>query len=271
MTKDEIRELGWEELLRKAVTEPGLIHEAYSQFHRYSIGNKVLALWQCYTLEIQPGPLNTYKRWTEMGRQVQKGQKALFLWQPFDGKRKEIDPETGEEVVKPFRYFKLVPRWFVLSQTEGEDVEFPATSGWDFDQALKGLEISQVAFDHPDGNVQGFARPGKQISISPIAKMPVRTAVHEIAHVLHGHVDKSEMIDRPELTRSLEEAEAEGAALIVLASLGLPGEEFSRGYIQHWWSADNEIPEASARRIFSVANQILEAGRETINVTENGN
>ena len=44
------------------------------------------------------------------------------------------------------------------------------------------------------------------------------------------------------------------------AALDLPGVEFSRGYIQHWWGQGNPIPERSAQRILKVADQILKAG-----------
>jgi hypothetical protein len=37
----------WSTLLIEAVTRPGLIMEAYSAFHQYSIGNQLLALVQC--------------------------------------------------------------------------------------------------------------------------------------------------------------------------------------------------------------------------------
>jgi hypothetical protein len=60
------------------------------------------------------------------------------------------------------------------------------------------------------------------------------------------------------LSRNIREVEAESVALICCEALGLPGAEFSRGYIQHWGS---EIPEKSARRIFTAADKILKAGR----------
>jgi len=37
----------WSTLLVEAVNKPGLIMEAYSAFHHYSIGNQMLALVQC--------------------------------------------------------------------------------------------------------------------------------------------------------------------------------------------------------------------------------
>ena len=65
------------ELLRSAVTEPGIISSAYRQFHAYSIGNRLLAWSQCQARGLQPGPLATYPRWRELGRQVRKGEKAI--------------------------------------------------------------------------------------------------------------------------------------------------------------------------------------------------
>ena len=36
--------VSWAALLEEAVTKPGFIHEAYSRFHGFSIGNQILAL-----------------------------------------------------------------------------------------------------------------------------------------------------------------------------------------------------------------------------------
>jgi len=47
--------------------------------------------------------------------------------------------------------------------------------------------------------------------------------------------------------------------MICCESLGLPGVEYSRGYVQHWLCVDS-IPEKSAVRIFQAADRILRAG-----------
>jgi hypothetical protein len=39
--------VSWAALLDEAVKKPGFIHEAYTRFHSYSIGNQLLALFQC--------------------------------------------------------------------------------------------------------------------------------------------------------------------------------------------------------------------------------
>ena len=60
--------------------------------------------------------------------------------------------------------------------------------------------------------------------------------------------------------RDVREVEAECVALICCASLGLGGEEFSRGYIQHWLKGHKQVPDRSDHRIFRAADRILKAG-----------
>ena len=69
------------------------------------------------------------------------------------------------------------------------------------------------------------------------------------------------MRDDDQTPRDIRELEAEATAMLVCAALQLPGIEESRAYIQHWYGVGNPIPEASARRIFRAADQILRAGR----------
>ena len=54
--------VSWAALLDEAVKKPGFIHEAYSRFHNYSLGNQLLALFQCFQRGIQPGPLATFPK-----------------------------------------------------------------------------------------------------------------------------------------------------------------------------------------------------------------
>src|SRR5215471_19051170 len=70
--------VSWAALLQEAVTKPGYIHEAYTRFHWYSVGNQMLALFQCFARGLQPGPLATWPKWKELGRHVKKGEKALI-------------------------------------------------------------------------------------------------------------------------------------------------------------------------------------------------
>src|SRR5205814_10527160 len=72
----------WAELLLKAVNERGVISDAYRRFWNYSIGNQLLALFQCMQRGIEPGPIHTFLGWKELGRFVKQGQKAMTLCMP---------------------------------------------------------------------------------------------------------------------------------------------------------------------------------------------
>lgn len=91
--------------------------------------------------------------------------------------------------------------------------------------------------------------------------MPHKTLLHEIAHVELGHTLETEFTDSEHTPRNLREVEAEATAMLVLESLGLPGVEYARGYIQNWLDGD-VIPEKSAMKIFGAADRILRAGRD---------
>jgi antirestriction factor ArdC-like protein len=244
----------WTELLQQAVSEPGLILRAYSVFHGYSLSNQVAALIQCQQRQIEPGPINTYLGWSSLGRQVKKGEKALWLCMPLMRKKK-TDAGERETVITNFVW---KPRWFTLAQTEGEAIEAQTSPAWSKEVALAALNIVEVAFTHIDGNVQGYAQK-REIAISPIAAMPHKTLFHELAHIELAHTAEQDFNDSDRTPRNLREVEAESVALLLCESLELPGAEFSRGYIQSWLRGD-VIPEKSAQKIFGAADRILRAG-----------
>ena len=256
----------WSSLLVEAVNKPGLIMEAYSAFHQYSIGNQLLALVQCHMRGIQPGPINTFPKWQSLGRHVKRGERALTLCMPITRKRPDEESNTNDEAQGEHTYTSFVhrARWFVVSQTEGQELPAIAIPQWDAGQALVNLNIERVVFDSTDGNIQGFAK-GRQIAINPVAQLPHKTLFHEAAHVLL-HTDEGSFTDSELTPRSLREVEAEAVALLCCESLGLDGATYCRAYIQNWISRGigidaSAIPEKSAQRIFRAADQILRAGR----------
>jgi antirestriction protein ArdC len=243
----------WSQLLAEAVSKPGLLLEAYSAFHNYSIGNQVLALTQCQRRGIKPGPLATFQTWKDRGRYVRKGEKALTLCMPVTCKAKDA---TGDE--ETFTRFIYRPRWFVLSQTEGQDVEPTLPPTWNKAKALAALNITETPFELTDGNTQGYAK-GRSVSVSPIAVLPHKTLFHELAHVTLGHTAEGQTHDGEHTPRSLKEAEAEAVALILCETLQLTGATYARGYIANWLQGA-AIPERSAQKIFHAADMILKAG-----------
>jgi antirestriction protein ArdC len=256
----------WGELLHSAVHTPGKLLAAYTAFHNYSFGNALLALEQCISRKIEPGPLNSYNGWLTLKRQVRKGEKGLCLCMPVTYKKRvtgKAAPETSEEseeIQDDVRQrFVFRNYWFVLAQTEGETPYEQPIPGFSMDAALQTLGITRRPFDEINGNVQGFAHQ-REIAVSPIAELPLKTTLHEIAHVVLGHTTSQRLVDLEHMDRNIREVEAESVALICCESLALPGAEAARGYIQHWLQGKKDIPNQSAARIFSAAQTILKAG-----------
>lgn len=258
----------WSALLVEAVNKPGLIMQAYSAFHHYSVGNQLLALVQCHMRGLEPGPINTFPGWQALGRNVKRGERALVLCMPISGKRQDEhanDNNDGANRQRTYTAFVHKPRWFVISQTIGDEFTPPALPQWDAEQALTALDIEQIAFTETDGNCQGYARK-RQVAINPVAQLPHKTLFHEAAHVILGHTAEADFTDTERTPKNLREVEAEAVALLCCEALNLEGADFCRGYIQNWlcpalgYNGD-AIPEKSAQKIFRAADQILRAGR----------
>lgn len=260
----------WQQLLVDAVNKPGLISSAYTTFWNYSLGNMIWAHLQCLTRGIDVGPIHTFRGWLKLNRHVRKGEKALTLVMPVTVKRKRHEPvladavpDTADDpkasVVTDTRFIER-PFWFTLGQTDGAPYTPLAVPAWDEATALSTLGLTREPFGHPDGNCQGYAH-GRTVAVSPLAYLPHRTLFHEIAHVLLGHTaENGDMSDTDApMPRDEREVEAECVAMLCSCSLGLPGEAYSRGYIQHWLKSD-VIPERSVQRIFKAADTLLKAG-----------
>jgi antirestriction protein ArdC len=254
------------DLLEKAVTEPGTISAAYFAFHGYSLGNQLLALFQCEARGMQPGPIASFHGWKDRGRYVRKGEKAIELCMPVTCTRRQdeaVSPDTPEQNAQTFTRFIYRRNWFVLSQTDGAPYQAPTVPDWNRARALKALDVNEQPFTMLDGNCQGYAK-GRAIAVSPIASNPIKTTFHELAHVLIGHTVEAELRDDERTPRDIREVEAEATAMLVCAALNVPGIEDARGYVQHWNASGQPIPEASARKIFKAADAILRAGRQEI-------
>ena len=256
----------WQSLLKQALTVPGTLSKAYSVFHNFSLGNQLLASFELASRGLPLSPIASFMRWKELGRSVKKGEKAIPLVMPVTVKKKAVDADADEESVDGVRTIFILKRnWFSLDQTEGEafspEVIMPE---WDKAKALVALDIREVRFEMADGNCQGYAKLGvREVAVNPVAAMPWKTLFHEIAHHLLGHTATGDatgtMADGPSMPKCIKEAEAEATAYLCCATLGLPGMEESRGYIQSWLDGE-EFPEKSSRRVFAAADKILKAG-----------
>ncbi len=132
------------------------------------MGNMLLAMFQCHERGIAPGPMATYPRWRELGRHVRKGEKAITLCMPITVKRTPknhvAEADTPTDDAEHMTWFVFKPRWFVLSQTEGEPLPEPEIPAWDKDHALAALDVHEIPFEHVDGNCLGLCQPSSPSS-----------------------------------------------------------------------------------------------------------
>ena len=270
----------WGKLFSDALSCPGKVSEAYSVFHDYSLGNAILAAMQLTVKGLPLSPIASFNKWKQLGRCVKKGEKAIALVMPVTVKTKSNDEvengagsnDNDKEVRSSGRtIFVLKNNWFSLDQTDGADyTNEVAIPEWNKAQALSGLGVTEGRFDLTDGNAQGYAVPNeKRLAINPLAAMPWKTLFHEIAHCLM-HSKEAQMADGDLMQKDIKEAEAEAVAYLCCATLGLPGLEESRDYIQGWLGSkerSDEFSKKSASRVFSVADKILKAGT---NVSKGG-
>lgn len=242
----------WSDLLETAINLPGRAGETYSRFRTLSLGNQALLMMQSEIVE----PQHTYKGWASMDRQVKKGSKAKAIFVPMF--RKE-EKENGDEDRK-LSGFKLVNCMFGVSDTEGEELPEYEPVAWIKERALGALAIEQVAFNLADGNTQGWSR-GRTYAINPIAAYPLKTTLHEWAHIEHGHTTP-EQLQEYRTHRGIKEGEAETTAYLEMHAIGAE-DQFdaaeSRNYIQTYLKG-NELPETSIKRIFQVTDRIYKAG-----------
>jgi antirestriction protein ArdC len=247
----------WEQLLESAVNQPGTLEAGFRNFHNYSFGNQILAMGQCQTRGLALGPIATFPKWKELGRHVKRGERAIMLCMPVTFK-KEVETEAGTTEEQKRTGFAYRNNWFVLSQTEGQEYQLPELPEWTRANALAALNISEVPFEHSNGNVQGYARK-RELAINPVATDAMATFFHELAHIVLEHTAETVAHDE-RLPRNLREVEAESVALLCIASLGIGDTSNQRGYIQNWLKGER-IPEASAKRIFAATDTILKAGK----------
>jgi hypothetical protein len=249
----------WSEILERALTTPGSIGKQYSRFYQYSLGNSIWLMIQ----GCPPEPVATYERWKGMGRQVKLGSKAKYILRPITVKDRSGAKDANGEP-KKFQLFKPSKCIFALSETEGPDLP-PLTEqveDWNLGSARAALGVRLVEFDSTDGNTQGWSsmRNGEPVyAVNPIAEHPLKTALHELGHILCGHFEEGERPDH----RGTGEFQAEATALLVAKELGVCSEQQeaeSRGYIQHHLHTSKPT-ESDIRKVFTAADKILKAGR----------
>lgn len=241
---------------------------AQAMFHTYSFSNVQLILAQRPDATRVAG----YRTWEQLGRQVRKGERAIWILAPrfYKPKQAEETPDAddnkdpGDDQGRI--YFKAVPV-FALEQTEGEPLPLVVKKleGNDehglFEQMKTWAEDwgCPVTIEDFPGSANGFYEPEKhaitiRAGMSPVQQL--KTLLHELAH---AHLHRDLAVYRAH--RGDCELEAESTAYCVMAHFGLDSGDYSFGYVSCWAGGDQAAVtslKASAQRIQATARAIIE-------------
>lgn len=254
---------------------------AMAKFHHYSFGNALLILFQC------PHATNVagYNTWTQLGRQVKKGEKGIQILAPCNFRatleREKIDPLSGQTIYGPdgkplTEKVKISPNRFKiahvfdLSQTEGRELPQIGVSELSGDvadytgiydrlTALSPLPVMQEAFERSAKGYTSFMENRIVIKPGMSQVQTIKTLVHEIAHAkLHQPEDLLAVPTPAEKRR--KEVEAESIAYVVCQHFGIDTTDYSLAYVASW-SKGTELAElkASLNVIHSTAGEIIDA------------
>lgn len=254
-------------------------------FHTYSFNNIMLMMCQRHARgQEMPTLVAGFKAWQDKGRVVRKGERGLRI---FGFRSVLVTDADGEPVLdergrKQFRPFFPVVSVFDIDQTDPAEgkpqvdlgaMTPPLLTGDDVNGITDGvtewlrsiewaLQINDIG-----GETRGYTTlDGSKVvavdaNLSPA--MRAKTALHEMAHVIL-HVDKDGMPhpDAP-AERAVRELEAESAAYVAGAILGLDTAAYSDRYLLGWAHASGqpagEAIKATAGRVQKAVAKMVKA------------
>ena len=120
----------------------------------------------------------------------------------------------------------------------------------DIEKLLKKANIEKVDYHTLNGNIQGYSFENK-IAINPFAENPLKTTLHEVAHIILGHTTDKLTFNAKE--RAIQEIEAEGVSYLVSIVCGASEDSLikTRGYMQHYLKVlDKEETEDKKKMVY---------------------
>jgi hypothetical protein len=252
----------WQQLLRIS-----------QSFHRYSPNNQLLLAAQG-----ADGLVASFNTWKQIPAvdgnvcRVRKGETAMRVYAPIRTTRREVDQETGDEIVeRSVVRFKLVPVFHQGQLVAPPDMpvqpkllvgDEPPAYLWDAVAAqidAAGFRLERGALDGPGGANGVTSYLDKRVVVRddlPPAQA-LKTQIHELAHVMLHAPD-----DRPDgMSRDLVEVEAESVAFVVCDMLGVDSASYSIPYVANWAGGELDRVRSTAERVLGAARQIV-AGLE---------
>lgn len=213
-----------------------------SKFTAYSPRN-------CLLIAMQTNGAATYvagyKKWQSLGRQVQKGSKAIFIFAPYTFKR-QLKDGTEEDGIGFFAMpvFDISSTKIVMDDAPviglGQ-IDVPVAEYDTLMQAIIDAAPCPVSFEEFNGTANGYYSPSTNsitVRSSLSESMRIKTLLHEIAH---SHLDNpaNQPDNTPKDARNVKEIRAESIAFMVSSMIGIPTDNYSFPYIASWEAEQN--------------------------------
>lgn len=257
-------EMGVEELMTSEGWQRHL--DVMSKFHNYSFNNQWLIAHQMP----EATRVSSYKNWGEIGRQVNKGEKALSVLAPMmitmrDKEGNPILDDSGKERKIP-RGYRAIPV-FDISQTSGEELPEDPTRKLDGDapygmrtDLTKFIEDSGYKVEFKSGGAGGVHGDKVIIDSSQSEAEQARMMAYQLGRIKLGHLDaKSESGKKSDSDKAVE---AESFAYVVSRAKGLnTAGDFSFGQVSTWAAKSGDDEEEAAKRVRSHGKAVTEAVR----------
>ena len=233
-----------------------------SRFHRYSFRNTMLILMQCPEATRVAG----FRAWQLLGRQVSKGEKAIWILAPVtrkatvDAHDSDVSTDSKARVLVAFKpacvfdigqtYGEDLPEVCTLLDGDGENVAGVFEHLVAVAQSI-GYTVENAEFADSRNGDCAFDLHRIRVASDRSPVQRIKSLAHELGHaMLHEQCDD----------RRLAELEAESVAFVVCASLGINSDEYSFGYVATWAGGGDEAIAKitqSASRIQHTAASIL--------------
>ena len=283
-----------EEVVSSGRLQSWLDRIAVNRLPRWSFSNQMLALMQIHgrreqlaaetgqkVEDMPPVMVMTARAWErEFGRHPRGGESAVWINGPRTRKVDVVDSKTGQER-EEFRVVGVTPvAEFDITQTEGLDVPdvdiAKMTDGTVRPGSYKGLadRIAAAGYTLEEANTEtvdprrgggafGWTDPrSKTVRVDPrlSPSQKVETMAHELAHIVHGHVDDTGAY---RAHRGQMETEAEASAYMIRRWLGAEDDtadhnSFSPGYIAGWSKGDPQVVKKAMNSATKVFHQITD-------------
>jgi antirestriction protein ArdC len=233
-----------------------------SRFHEYSLNNTVLIWTQNPAARFVKG----YRAWQAVGRQVRKGEHGITILAPIVCRATKAEIAAGadpnEKSVVGFRTATVFDYAQSDAITDGALIYVPPAPRLDADDpeglvarlehvALfsLGYRVSYADTGYADGMCQTVL---KWITVQQRLSPADRASVlcHELCHAVAHAGDTT-------TSRAQKELQAEGAAFVVLAALGLDTSRASLPYLKSWAAGEDAALLAELAAIDRIAADLL--------------